>query len=91
MILSDIRKYLQDRGQSSLADIAVHFDVEPDAVRGMLETWIKKGKLNRRSATTSCGTSCSQCDTAATEIYVWESSPLSVKLPLPVDCSHPGN
>lgn len=91
MILSDIRKYLQDRGQSSLADIAVHFDVEPDAVRGMLDIWIKKGNLSRRSATTSCGTSCSQCDTAATEIYVWKSSPLSLELPLPADCSHSNN
>ena len=90
MILSDIRKYLQERGQSSLADIAVHFDVEPDAVRGMLEIWIKKGKLSRRSATTSCGTSCSQCDTATIEIYVWQASPITVELPLPADCHHTG-
>ena len=55
MILSDIRDYLQYRGQSSLADIALHFDIEPEAVRGMLEIWVKKGKLHRRSATSSCG------------------------------------
>lgn len=91
MILSEIRNYLQDRGQSSLADIALHFDIEPDAARGMLDIWIRKGKLQRRAATTSCGTSCSQCDTAATEIYVWQSSPLSVKLPLPADCNHSSN
>ena len=91
MILSDIGKYLQDRGQSSLADIALHFDIEPEAARGMLDIWIRKGKLQRRSATSSCGTSCSQCDTAATEIYVWESSPESLRLPLPVDCNHSDN
>ena len=91
MILSDIRDYLQDRGQSTLADIALHFDIEPDAARGMLDIWIKKGKLQRRSATGSCGISCSQCDTAATEIYVWKSSSLSVELPLPADCSHSSN
>ena len=56
MILSDLRNYMQDHGQASLADIALHFDSEPDAVRGMLDIWIKKGKLHRRSATSSCGT-----------------------------------
>ena len=91
MILSDIRDYLQDRGQSTLADIALHFDIEPDAARGMLDIWIRKGKLQRRFATSSCGTSCSQCDTAATEIYVWKSRPLSIDLPLPVDCHHSSN
>ena len=91
MILSDIRHYLQERGQSTLADIALHFDIEPDTARGMLDVWVKKGRVQRRSATSSCGTSCSQCDTAATEIYVWKSSPLSIELPLPVDCTHSGH
>ena len=91
MILSDLRNYMQDHGQASLADIALHFDSEPDAVRGMLDIWIKKGKIHRRSATSSCGTSCSQCDTAATEIYVWESNTLSVELPLPAGCNNKDN
>lgn len=86
MILSDIRNYMQQHGQVSLADIALHFDVEPDAVRGMLDIWIRKGKVHRRSATSSCGTSCSQCDTAATEIYVWQESIFSKDLTLPVGC-----
>jgi len=86
MILSDIRNYMQQHGQVSLADIALHFDVEPDAVRGMLDIWIRKGKVHRRSATSSCGTSCSQCDTAATEIYVWEASAFSKDLTLPFGC-----
>lgn len=77
---------MQQHGQVSLSDIALHFDIEPDAVRGMLDIWIKKGKVHRRSATSSCGTSCSQCDTAATEIYVWESSDFSVELSLPAGC-----
>jgi len=88
MILSDIRNYMQGHGQASLADISLHFDSEPDAVRGMLDIWIKKGKLHRRSATRSCGTSCSQCDTATTEIYVWESNVLSLELPLPAGCNN---
>jgi len=72
MILSDIRRYLEQRGQASLAEIALHFDADPEAVRGMLAVWQRKGRVRQRRASAACGSSCSQCDPAATEIYVWE-------------------
>ena len=53
MILSEVRDYLQQRGRATLADIALHFDTEPDAVRGMLQIWIQKGKVHRQMATAS--------------------------------------
>ncbi|PLY14382.1 MAG: sugar metabolism transcriptional regulator [Sedimenticola sp.] len=71
MILADIKRYLQERGQATLADIAIHFDSNPDAVRGMLEIWIRKGKVRMRPVTSSCGDSCHQCDSSTTEIYQW--------------------
>jgi hypothetical protein len=70
-MLSDIRTYLQERGQASLSDIARHLDVTPEVARGMLELWLKKGRVHRMAATPSCGSSCSQCDPSTTEIYVW--------------------
>ena len=87
MILADIRNYLEQRGQATLADIAVHFDAEPDAVRGMLDIWIRKGMAHKKMATASCGSSCSQCDSAATEIYVWGQQH-DIKPLLPVGCEH---
>ena len=86
MILSDIRRYLQQRGQATLADIALHFDADPDAVRGILEVWIRKDKVYRKMATASCGGSCTQCDPAATEIYVWTESTTNSRSALPVGC-----
>ncbi|MEN8168308.1 MAG: FeoC-like transcriptional regulator [Pseudomonadota bacterium] len=71
MILSDIKHYLAERGQATLADIALHCDADPDAVRGMLEQWIRKGKVERRMASDSCGSNCCSCDPATVEIYVW--------------------
>jgi hypothetical protein len=88
MILSDIRLYLEQRGQATLADIALHFDAEPDAVRGMLNVWIRKDKVYRKMATASCGGSCTQCDPAATEIYVWTASTTNSRPALPVGCAH---
>lgn len=77
MILSALRRYLQDRGQATLAEIALHFEVDPEVARQMLGVWQRKGRVHKRRVTASCGTSCSQCDPAATEIYVWgESAPV---------------
>ena len=90
MILSDIRNYLQQRRQASLSDIAMHFDTPPEAVKGMLETWTRKGRVKRHLATPSCGSSCSQCAPATTEIYEWVGSaslqPGERALPLPTFC-----
>ena len=90
MILSQIRDYLQQRGEASLEDIARHFDTPPEAVRGMLETWMKKGRVQRHRAAPSCGTSCTQCDPAATEFYQWSGPgghpPGERRLPFPGSC-----
>ncbi len=71
MILSEIKSYLMERGSAPLSDIALHFDSEPDAVRGMLEQWVRKGKVRKNLLSASCGSSCDKCDTAATEVYEW--------------------
>lgn len=73
MILSDIKRYLEDRGQATLSDIAIHFDSNPDAVRGMMEIWIRKGQVRILKANDACGDSCNQCN-ATTEIYQWVKS-----------------
>ncbi|HHH38577.1 MAG TPA: sugar metabolism transcriptional regulator [Sedimenticola sp.] len=86
MILAEIRDYLKARGRASLADIALHFDTPPDAVRGMLEQWIRKGRVRRSLASAACGNSCTQCDPAATEIYEWSGEGARNTGDIPVHC-----
>ena len=94
MILSEVRDYLKQRGQCTLSDIALHFDTDADAVRGMMDVWIRKGKVERRSATASCGTSCQSCDPAATEVYSWceadakHSTDKNINVSIPGNCDH---
>jgi len=71
MILSDIKHYLQARSHANLSDIAIHFDTEPEAIRGMLETWIRKGKVEKDYLNQACGSGCNKCDEALVEIYRW--------------------
>jgi hypothetical protein len=74
MILSDIGHYVKEHQQVTLSQIALHFNAKPDAVRGILDIWVRKGKISRQSATASCGSTCQQCDIASTEIYIWGSA-----------------
>ncbi|MDD5409983.1 MAG: FeoC-like transcriptional regulator [Methylobacter sp.] len=77
MILSDLRGYLIQQRRVALADLVVHFNMDADALRGMLGKWISKGKVRKLSVDSSCGTSCCKCDPAMTELYEWIDNTLS--------------
>lgn len=85
MILAELRDYMKQRRQATLADLAAHFQVDADALRGMMEVWIGKGKVRKLSATASCGSSCTKCDPARTEIYLWIGE-VESDIPLPAHC-----
>jgi hypothetical protein len=74
MILADLKRYLMQHQQATLADIALHLDADADAVRGMLAHWIQKGKVEKCLIHSACGVSCHQCDPATVEIYRWKST-----------------
>ncbi|MCP4284899.1 MAG: sugar metabolism transcriptional regulator [Gammaproteobacteria bacterium] len=71
MILLEIKRYLQQRGEASVADIALQLDAPPEAIKGMLETLLRKGRVRRQLLSATCGSSCGKCDTATTERYIW--------------------
>jgi hypothetical protein len=73
MILSELRDYLKGRQHVSLRDLSLHFNIDADALRGMLQIWIAKGRVRKVAAESrsECGTSCCQCDPSILEIYEW--------------------
>lgn len=68
MKLGEIRNYIKRRGESSLIDVATHFDISKEAAKFAIEYWIKKGKVQVQGA--ACGSSCSGCG-SANESYQW--------------------
>ena len=72
MTPSEVKRYLSERKVAPLNDIATHFDMEPDAVRGMLAHWQRKGKV-RLHKDEGCGSGgcCSGCGSHNKEIYEW--------------------
>jgi hypothetical protein len=71
MILSELRDYLKQQHRVTLQTLVLHFQIEADALRGMLAKWIAKGKVVKISPNANCGTGCCQCDPALTELYEW--------------------
>lgn len=71
MILGDILDYLQQRDAASLGEIARHVSAEPAAVRDMLATLQRKGKVHRATAGGGCGSTCQQCAAGTLELYAW--------------------
>ena len=99
MILSDIKRFLGERGQASLAELSQHFGSDPEAMRGMLEFWIARGRVIRHLP--SCGSGCTQCAPEVIEVYTWvdkardqtsdKASGSSRVIPIkPVTCDRPG-
>lgn len=86
MILAEVKGYLQARGQATLADLALHFEAEPDAVRAMLEVWMRKGRVERFQAAAACGSACNRCNPAATEIYRWSEAAGAPRIPVSKAC-----
>ncbi len=77
MSLSRIKSYLQARHQASLEDISLHLGSHTEAVRGMLDIWLRKGEVERCQASDTCGSACHQCDSALMEIYRWKRDVVS--------------
>ena len=67
--LSGLREYLSERRQASVADMAMHFDASPDAVRGALSHWLAKGRARRLDPGGICS-GCG-CGCKGEEVFEW--------------------
>lgn len=70
MILSEIQQFIAEHKRASLADLKLHFRTDGDALRGMLDRLIRKGRISKMPEPQKCSGCCS-CSDDATEIYLW--------------------
>lgn len=72
MLLRDLQNHLKDRRRASLAELEQQFKIDADALRGMLEQLIRKGRVCKVNGKT-CG-GCHSCAPETIEIYEWIAS-----------------
>lgn len=71
MILSELKHYLADRRRAPLSDLVTRFEIEPEALRGMLQHFMRKGRVRRldEGGCGTCGGGC--CAAPVPEVYEW--------------------
>jgi hypothetical protein len=71
-ILRRVRSYMELHRRATLGDLALHFNTPAPAMRGMLETWERKGRIRRLEVRATCNVSCPlACDDTSMTIYAW--------------------
>jgi len=61
MSLLELKEYLKNRNIVSINDLFIHFRTSPETLEPMLEHWIRKGKLRKETAESSCGGKHASC------------------------------
>ena len=70
MLISEINRFLAERGRATMADLTDRFGIAPAALRGMLDLLVAKGRITRIEAGGDCG-SCCRCAPTTLEVYEW--------------------
>ena len=71
MILSELRNFLAEHRRATLSVMAHHFDADGEAVRGMLDVLVRKGKVRRVHYPTDCGATGCSCPNKEIDVYEW--------------------
>ncbi|NJN32706.1 MAG: sugar metabolism transcriptional regulator [Synechococcales cyanobacterium RM1_1_8] len=72
MILSELQNYLIEHHRVSLAQLEVKFGIDANALRGMINHLVHKGRLHKVTTPARCH-GCSICSEASLEFYEWSS------------------
>ncbi|WP_459924074.1 FeoC-like transcriptional regulator [Desulfatiferula olefinivorans] len=72
MTLSDIKQYVIANRRVNLDDLALHFDADPSAVEGMMDVWVRKGRVSRSDIKPLCTGGCSACTQCGSRFVIYE-------------------
>jgi putative ferrous iron transport protein C len=69
-MLTDLQTYIANHGTVTLADLALHFRTDGEAIRPMLAKLSRKGRIRKHPTQGTCG-GCTSCNPASLECYEW--------------------
>jgi predicted ArsR family transcriptional regulator len=74
MLIDRLRDTLQQHERASVQDLSLALGMTPEALRALLSTLERKGRVHKLTAQTHCG-DCCKCNADALDVYAWGSSP----------------
>ncbi len=69
--LIEIKTHLSRVKVTTLSELARIFQSEPKLIQALVEHWIRKGRVCRKTKATNCRTRCRQCPPHEVEQYEW--------------------
>lgn len=88
MILADLQRYVRAQERASMQELSDRLGADAEALRGMLDLLIAKGRIRRVGSPAVCG-GCALCPPALLEVYAWaEGTPREPAAPA-ASCSRP--
>lgn len=79
-MLLEIRRFLIQRGICTLSELTDQFHSDPDAMRGMLSHWVRKGQVIREQS--GCSKGCVSCAPEQLEVYRWQAKDAPSLIPV---------
>jgi hypothetical protein len=70
MILKELQEFVLDYHRVSLAEMELHFHLDGNALRQMLNTLVQKGRVRKLPIPEHCH-GCTFCDPDTIEFYEW--------------------
>ncbi|MDR0588334.1 MAG: FeoC-like transcriptional regulator [Burkholderiales bacterium] len=71
MLLIELRDYVKERQEASLAEIASRFKLPESALEAMMQHWVQKGVIEVKTADSPCCRGCKGCKSRCALIYRW--------------------
>ncbi|MCE0495005.1 FeoC-like transcriptional regulator [Vibrio salinus] len=61
MSLSELRDYAAERGDITLKELSVHFNLSPGHIQNMMSVWIRKGVFSENKPQSKCSSCSCEC------------------------------
>ncbi len=71
MTLTDLRGFLRERNRVSLGEVAGHFNTDQGTAESMLEHWVRKGSVEKKTGDVFSSTCCGKCGGHKVTWYQW--------------------
>ncbi|WP_228720729.1 FeoC-like transcriptional regulator [Nitrogeniibacter mangrovi] len=70
--MNRLRDTLKQRERASVQELSLALGMTPDALRAMLDTLERKGRVHKLPAQTNCG-DCCKCNPDTLDVYAWSA------------------
>lgn len=70
-MLYDLRSYIKKYRQVAITQVCREFNIDAQALKPILDIWVKKGVIKSFASPIACKSSCGACKFSTESYYCW--------------------